>query len=59
MEVSQMEQEPWIVIATDEDGRRLAKNAEKLRRCYPEKYDIQITLQDLGMRYALSVRHRE
>jgi len=54
-----MKQEPWIVIATDEDDRRLAKNAEKLRRCYPEKYDIRITLQDLDLRYALSVRHRD
>ena len=30
-----MKDEVWIVIATDEDNRRLAIDAEKLRRCYP------------------------
>jgi hypothetical protein len=54
-----MEKETWIVIATDEDSRSLVKSAEQLRRCYPAKYDIRITLQDLDSGYALSVRHRD
>ncbi len=54
-----MEDEAWIVIATDEDNRRLAVDAEKFRRCYPGKYDIRITATDLDLRYVLAVRHRE
>jgi hypothetical protein len=54
-----MDQDSWIVIATDEDNRRLAIDAEKLRLCYPEKYDIRITPTDLGVRFALAVRHRD
>ena len=54
-----MDNETWIVIATDEDTRRLAINAEKLRRCYPEKYDIRITPSDLDAGFNLAVRHRD
>ena len=54
-----MDNETWIVIATDEDNRRLANDAENLRRCYPDKYDIRITPTELGARFALAVRHRD
>ncbi len=54
-----MDNETWVVIATDEDNRRLAIDAEKLRLCYPGKYDIRITLTDRDARYALAVRHRD
>lgn len=54
-----MDNEAWIVIATDEDNRRLAIDAEKLRRCYPEKYDIRITPTGPDSHYALAVRHRD
>ncbi|MDP6945041.1 MAG: hypothetical protein QF464_12890 [Myxococcota bacterium] len=54
-----MDNETWIVIATDEDNRRLAIDAEKLRRCYPGKYDIRITPLDVDSRFALAVRHRD
>ena len=54
-----MDNEAWIVIATDEDNRRLVDDAEKLRLCYPGKYDIRITSIDRESRYALAVRHRE
>ena len=54
-----MRDEAWIVVATDEDNARLASDAEKLRRCYPDKYDIRITASDLDLHFVLSVRHRE
>ena len=53
-----MKDKMWIVIATDDDNQRLAIDAEKLRRCYPGKYDIRITPTDRDARFALAVRHR-
>jgi hypothetical protein len=54
-----MSDEDWIIIDTDEDKGRLRKDGEKLRKIYPERYDIRITPLDLDPGYALSVRHRD
>ena len=54
-----MDPEQWIVIARHEERKRLTHGAEKLRRAYPEKYDIRITQDGLKPQFALAVRHRE
>lgn len=54
-----MSNKTWIIIATDPDTRRLVIDADKLRLCYPGKYDIRITQMDRDAPFALAVRHRE
>jgi len=54
-----MMDDDWIIIDTDEDKGRLRKDSDRLRKCYPEQYDIRITPLDVDDGYALSVRHRE
>ncbi len=49
----------WIIIDTGEDRCRLSLDAERLRRCYPDRYDFKVTPQGGGDRWALSVRHRD
>ena len=54
-----MNEEDWFQIETDEDQGRLSKDGEKLRQCYPDRYDIRITPLDSKSGYELSVRHRD
>lgn len=54
-----MIEEDWIIIDTDEDKGRLRSNGEKLRKCYPERYDIRITPLEVDDGYALCVRHKD
>ncbi|MCB9729468.1 MAG: hypothetical protein H6744_08800 [Deltaproteobacteria bacterium] len=49
----------WIIIEVDEDRRRLASDADKLEKCYPERYDFRITPAEPANRFALAVRHRD
>lgn len=48
----------WIIIDFDDDRRRLSRDAERLRLCYPGRYDFRVTPDCGGSRWALSVRHR-
>ena len=54
-----MNEDDWFQIETDDDAERLSKDTEKLRKCYPGRYDIRITPLDADSGYELSVRHRE
>jgi hypothetical protein len=54
-----MKDKDWFEIETDDDQARLCKDGEKLRKCYPDQYDIRITPLDADSGYVLSVRHRD
>ena len=53
-----MNEDDWYPIDTDEDQDRLSTDGEKLRKCYPGRYDIRITPLDTEPGYELCVRHR-
>ena len=47
----------WIIIEVADDQHRLRMDGEKLRKSYPDKYDIRITPNELDERFSLAVRH--